>query len=137
MPDNAKLLDDAIKLGVENFSSTLGSPPESIKMLLEHAPSAFAGYGLIRTSIMREGALDLKTKELVLTLLDVLIGEVNGAKLHAAAAIRCGLKVEALTEGLVLCIMAGGMPTWNMTGHVVLKHAIAVRDELAKSPKSA
>lgn len=131
MRDPKTMIDDAVAMGVSNFEATRGSVPDGFKLLLEHSPATFAGYGLIRSNLMQDGALDLKTKELIFTLLDVVIGETNGAKVHAANAVRLGLSIEALTEGLVQCILASGITTWNMTGKVALEHAIAVKAEMA------
>jgi alkylhydroperoxidase/carboxymuconolactone decarboxylase family protein YurZ len=127
-----ELIEQATAIAAENFRATRGSVPESFQLLLEHAPGAFAGYGLMRSSLMGEtGALDLKTKELIFALLDVIIGAADGAKVHAANAIRLGLTVEQLSEGLVQCIMARGITTWNMTGKATLQHAVAVSKEMA------
>lgn len=128
MSDETPLLTAAITAGIANFESTRGSVPDSFKLLLEHAPAAFAGYGLIRAELMKDGALDLKTKELIFALLDTVIGATDGAKAHAGNAIRLGLTVEQLAEGLVQCILAAGITTWNITGQSVLRHAIEVRD---------
>lgn len=133
MANDDTLLGDAVAMGVANFEATRGSVPDGFKLLLEHSPATFAGYGLMRANLMKDGALDLKTKELIFTLLDTVIGETNGAKAHAGNAIRQGLTVEQLSEGLVQCIMAAGITTWNMTGQHALRHAIEVRDELAKT----
>lgn len=138
MSDEQSVLADAVAMGIANFEATRGSVPPSFQLLLEHAPGAFAGYGLMRASLMKDAALDLKTKELIFALLDTVIGATDGAKAHAANAIRLGLTVEQLSEGLVQCIMAAGVTTWNMTGRATLEHAIAVRDEMANqsAPKS-
>ena len=133
MTDDSKLVAEAVDAGIANFEATRGSVPDGFKLLLEHSPATFAGYGLMRSNLMKDGALDLKTKELIFTLLDVVNGETNGAKAHAANAIRLGLTVEQLTEGLVQCVMAAGITTWNMTGQHTLRHAIEVHDEMAKS----
>lgn len=132
MPDADDLVPLAVQLGVDNFTATRGSVPPSFQLLLEHAPGAFAGYGLMRATLMRDGALDLKTKELIFALLDVVIGANEGAKAHAANAIRLGLPVEALAEGLVQCLMAAGITTWNMTGRATLEHAIAVSEDMKR-----
>ena len=68
MPDEKVILPDAIEMGIANFEATRGSVPDSFKLLLEHAPAAFAGYGMIRSDLMKNGALDLKTKELIFAL---------------------------------------------------------------------
>lgn len=128
---NDKLTTEAVNAGIANFEATRGSVPDGFKLLLEHSPATFAGYGLMRSNLMKDGALDLKTKELIFALLDTVIGETNGAKAHAANAIRLGLTIEQLAEGFVQCIMAAGITTWNMTGQHALRHAIAIRDEMA------
>lgn len=135
MPNHDIRLDAAVKQGIANFESTRGSVPEGFQLLLEHSPATFAGYGLMRANLMKDGALDLKTKELIFALLDTVIGETNGAKAHAANAIRQGLTVEQLSEGLVQCIMAAGITSWNRTGQHALRHAIEVREAMAKNAK--
>lgn len=128
------LIDAAQRAGVASFEATFGRVPDNFRLLAEHAPGAFAGYGLIRSTIMRDraagGALDLKTKELIFALLDTLIGQKNGAKNHAAAALRLGLTLPELAEGLVQVVMAGGITTWNETGADVMRHCV----ELAAAP---
>jgi alkylhydroperoxidase/carboxymuconolactone decarboxylase family protein YurZ len=124
------LLDAAVARGIANFEATAGQVPEGFRLLLRHAPGAFAGYGLLREAAMRSpekgGALDLRTKELILALLDVLVGSADGAKVHAANAMRQGLTLPELAEGLVQCILVGGITTWNNAGRAVMEHAAAI-----------
>ncbi len=133
MPQD-ELTEIAIQRGVASFEATFGRVPDNFKLLIEHAPNAFAGYGLMRDMVMRDksagGALDLKTKELIFALLDTLIGQTVGAKNHAAAAMRLGLTLPELAEGLVQVIMAGGITTWNLTGAEVMRHC----QEIAGQP---
>ena len=120
------ITQDAIKQGVDSFIATTGRLPPNFALLAEHAPGAFAGYGLMRSHVMRDtdqgGALDLKTKELIFSLLDTLVGQTHGAKVHAANAVRLGLTVPQLAEGLVQVMMVGGVTTWNVSGAEVLRH---------------
>ncbi|SHK07031.1 Uncharacterized conserved protein YurZ, alkylhydroperoxidase/carboxymuconolactone decarboxylase family [Roseomonas rosea] len=122
----ADIQDEAIQQGMDSFVATFGRVPENFQLLAEHAPGAFAGYGLMRSFVMRDhgdgGALDLKTKELIFALLDTLAGQTTGAKNHAAAAMRLGLTLPELAEGLVQVMMVGGITTWNLTGAAVMKH---------------
>ena len=67
-------------------------------------------------------SLDLRTKELVFALLDTLAGQTRGAKNHAVAAMKLGLTLPELAEGLVQVIMVGGITTWNASGAEVLRH---------------
>lgn len=130
MSSDKDLIEKASAIGAENFRKTRGSVPENFEVLKQHAPAAFAGYCLMRSDLMQEGALDLRTKELIFALLDVVIGASDGAKVHAANAIRLGLSVEQLSEGLVQCIMARGITTWNMVGRATLQHAVEVAKEM-------
>jgi alkylhydroperoxidase/carboxymuconolactone decarboxylase family protein YurZ len=124
--DMTDVTDAAIKQGMASFMATFGRVPDNFVLLAEHAPGAFAGYGLMRDFVMRDvgsgGALDLKTKEFIFALLDTLAGQTNGAKNHAAAAMRLGLTLPELAEGLVQVLMVGGITTWNLTGAAVMKH---------------
>ena len=128
--DENQLTQRAIQKGIESFEATFGRVPDDFTLLAEHAPGAFAGYGLMRDAIMRDkaagGAIDLKTKELIFALLDTLIGQTAGAKNPAAAAVRLGLTLPELSEGLVQVIMAGGITTWNQTGAEVLRHCVKI-----------
>ena len=131
------LTEAAVAKGMASFMATFGRVPENFQLLAEHAPGAFAGYGLIRDAVMREhgegGALDLKTKELIFALLDTLAQQTRGAKNHAAAAMKLGLTLPELAEGLVQVIMVGGITTWNATGAEVLRHCA----ELATAPPAS
>lgn len=133
MADEKQLIDAVVAMSVDNLVRTRGAVPDSFKLLLEHAPGAFAGYGLMRSSIMKDSALDLKTKELIFAVIDTALGITDGAKVHAENAIRLGLPVEALCEGLVQVIMAAGITTWNTSGRATLEHAVKVRDAMAKT----
>jgi alkylhydroperoxidase/carboxymuconolactone decarboxylase family protein YurZ len=123
---NDEITEAAMRAGKASFEATFGRMPDNFSLLAEHAPGAFAGYGLIRSAIMRDkdagGALDLKTKELTFALLDTLIGQKAGAKHHAAAAVKLGLTLPELAEGLVQVVMAAGITTWNETGAEVMRH---------------
>jgi alkylhydroperoxidase/carboxymuconolactone decarboxylase family protein YurZ len=128
--DENELIKRAVQKGTASFEATFGHVPENFRLLAEHAEGAFAGYGLMRDTVMRDkaagGAIDLKTKELIFALLDTLIGQTAGAKNHAAAAVRLGLTLPELSEGLVQVIMAGGITTWNQTGAEVLRHCAEI-----------
>lgn len=120
------LTDAAVQKGLSSFMATFGRVPDNFELMVQYAPGAFAGYGLMRDFVMQDrdtgGALDLKTKELIFALLDTLQGQTRGAQNHAAAAMRLGLTLPELTEGLVQVIMAGGINTWNASGAEVLRH---------------
>jgi alkylhydroperoxidase/carboxymuconolactone decarboxylase family protein YurZ len=123
-----------------NFIETSGAVPDGFALLRAHAPEAFAGYGLMRAFATRApqagGALDRKTSELVFALLDVLIGDVEGAKGHAARAVAHGLTLPELAQGLVQVVMVGGVGTWNRAGAAVLRHCEGLAAEVdARRPR--
>ena len=131
------LTDAAIQKGYDSFNATFGRVPPNFTLLAEHAPGAFAGYALLRDFVMRDrdqgGALDLKTKELIFALLDTLAGQTTGAKNHAAAAVRLGLSLPELAEGLTQVIMVGGITAWNASGAEVMRHCEAVSREAGEA----
>ena len=118
----------AVAAGIASFETTFGRVPDNFRLMAEHAPGAFAGYGLMRSFAMRDvaegGALDLRTKELVFALLDALVGQTEAAKRHAEAAMGHGLTVAELAEGLVQVMMVGGITTWNRSGADILRHCV-------------
>ena len=126
------LVEAGVAAGRDSFVTTFGRVPENFALLAEHAPAAFAGYGLMREALMREpgegGALDRKTNEFVFALLDVLVGQTEAAKRHAAAALRLGLTLPELAEGLVQVMMVGGITTWNRSGAEVLRHCAGLEE---------
>lgn len=126
-PGRARLVADGVEAGNASFLASFGRVPDNLRLLAEHAPGAFAGYGLMRDAVMRDGpaaggALDLRTKELVFCLLDCLVGQTEAAKRHAEAAMAHGLTLPELAEGLVQVLMVGGITTWNRSGAEILRH---------------
>lgn len=127
------LIDQAASLGAASFMATSGRLSDRMKLLREAAPATFAGYALMRAALMREpadgGALDLKTKEFVFTLLDVLAGNREGALVHVQNAVRHGLTPQELAEGLTQVIMVGGIVTWSGAGADVMRRALDLTSE--------
>src|SRR5215469_1224458 len=118
------LIDKAAKAGIDNFIATSGRFPDQFQLMQKYAPAAFAGYGLTRSALMKdrpEAALDLKTKELIFAVLDTLHGDLMGAKAHALLAVKLGLTLPELAEGLVQVLMVGGITTWNNVGQHVMR----------------
>ena len=114
---------------VDHFMATLGNLPEPIRAMADYAPEALLGYARSRQYIMRrppEGALDLKTKELIYVLLDVVTGNLDGAKNHLGAAMREGLTVAQLAEGCMQVMAVCGITTWGQTGWKLCDYAVTL-----------
>ena len=109
-----------------HFHDTTGRLPESVRVLSEHAPHVVDGYLVLREyvhAVPPEGHLDVKTRELLFTVLDVVEGHVAGATAHVEAGLRAGLTVGELTQALTIAMMVSGIHTWSMWGHQVVDHA--------------
>jgi len=116
----------AIANGKAHFHETLGNLPEPIRAMMEHAPDVFSGYLKFREAIYQDpaagGHLDLKTKEMLYTLLDIVTGNLDGAKNHGEAAYRAGMTSGELAEGCMIVMHVCGVTTWGKTGYLVVDH---------------
>jgi len=103
---------------LETYRRTMGTVPPAIAALHSAGPQALEGYLTFREFIMREppeGALPLKIKELIFVLLDVLVHNTDGARLHLTAAMRDGLRPEELAEALLQLMLVNGVWTWGLS----------------------
>ena len=125
MAKNSKELQDAL----DHFMGTLGNIPDPIRAMRDYAPEALIGYTRTRKYLMRrppESALDLRTKDLVYVLLDVVTGNLPGAKNHLHAAMRDGLTVPQLAEALMQTMAVCGITTWGQTGWRLCDYAASI-----------
>jgi alkylhydroperoxidase/carboxymuconolactone decarboxylase family protein YurZ len=107
--------DDAVL----HYEKELGWVPPFVRLLAEHAPEALDGYMAMRKAVLQEppeGALPRKTKELLFTILDSVMGEQSGAKAHARAAVDAGLTMRELAEGFAIALMVTGITTLTKAG---------------------
>src|SRR5476649_1600449 len=128
--------DAAVTSALEQIRRTHGHVQEGFRILAAHAPEAFLGYMGLREFVFRappEGHLEIWTKEFIFVLLDIQAGNIRGARNHLSNAMREGLTVGQLTEGLVQLIMVGGITTWNLGGREILEAAL----EIARDAKPA
>ncbi len=99
---------------IRYYEKQLGWVPPFVKVLAKYSPGSLDGYLAMRKEVSKEppeGGLPKKMKDLIFTLLDVLSGDVNGAKAHARAAIDAGLTMKELVEAFVIAVMVTGIPT--------------------------
>lgn len=127
----------AIERGKAHFHETLGRLPEPIRAMMEHAPDAFAGFLEFRESLNRTpeagGKLDVKTKELLYVILDVAAGNLDGAKVHAHAAVKAGLTSAELAEACMQVMQVFGITTWALSGHKVVDYVASLEREATSS----
>jgi len=116
-----------------HFTNSMGNVAPSIRAMRKFAPGYFEGYVKMREFIYTnppEGALDLKTKELIYVLLDIATDNLPGAENHMRAAMRAGLTTAELVQGCMQVIHVMGIGTWGKTGHKVCESAERVEAEM-------
>jgi alkylhydroperoxidase/carboxymuconolactone decarboxylase family protein YurZ len=120
-------IDQEIAEVKAHFMETLGNIPEPIRAMADYAPEALLGYTRTRHYIMRSpedgAALDIRTKELIYVLLDVVTGNLDGAKNHLGAAMRAGLTTAQLAEACMQVMAVCGITTWGQTGWKLCDYA--------------
>ncbi|WP_173934326.1 carboxymuconolactone decarboxylase family protein [Chelativorans sp. Marseille-P2723] len=126
-------VQDALAHGKAHFMETLGNVPEPIRAMMEHLPNHFAGYLQFREAVYAQpegpGHLDLKTKELLYTLLDIVTGNLEGAKNHGRAAFEAGMTSGELAEGCMQVMHVCGVTTWGKTGYKVVDYIAELERE--------
>jgi AhpD family alkylhydroperoxidase len=124
MTDNETV--EAVRRGKEHFMETLGNLPEPIRAMMEHVPESFVGYLKFRESVYRspeQGAhLPLKTKEMIYVILDIVTGNVDGAKNHAQAAVKAGMTSGELAEACMQIMHVCGVTTWGTAVYKVVDY---------------
>ncbi len=99
----------------------------SFESLARHNPDAFIGYMTMREGIFKsppEGALSLKTKELVILAIECALKKTNPPPLgHTRRAVAAGASVAEIAEVVSICIMIAGMLTYQESGRFVVEEA--------------
>lgn len=116
----------AVERGKAHFMQTLGNLPEPIRAMMEYLPEHFAGYLQFREAVYQtpeQGAhLPVKTKELLYTVLDIVTGNLEGAKNHAQAGVTAGMTTGELAEACMQVMHVCGVTTWGKTGYKVVDY---------------
>lgn len=98
------------------------------KLLSQFQPGVFTSYMSMRESLFRDppgGALDRKTKELVILGIECMARKTNPPPVgHTRKAIDAGATPAEVAEIVGLCIMLGGMITFRESGRFVLREAV-------------
>jgi alkylhydroperoxidase/carboxymuconolactone decarboxylase family protein YurZ len=99
----------------------------------EADPQVLEGYLTMREAIMspRDDGLPFKYKSLVFVILDLLAGNLDGAKLHLRAGLEAGLSKREVTEALLQTMMLHGVKTWGLGGHQLVEFANSYEPEPA------
>lgn len=121
-----------------HFMETLGNIPEPIRAMLDYAPGYGVGYIKMREAIYQSppnSALDLKTKEFIYVLLDIVTRNLEGAENHLRAAMRHGLTTAELAEACMQIIHVCGITPWGTVGWKVCDTAARIEADMKKDKK--
>jgi alkylhydroperoxidase/carboxymuconolactone decarboxylase family protein YurZ len=114
---------------------------ESFELLAEYCPEVFEGYISLRRGAFKAppaGALSIKDKELVILAIECMARKVNPPPtFHARKAVESGASLHEIAEVVSLCIMIGGMLTYQEAGQFVLRAARERARELVAAAGSA
>lgn len=102
---------------------------DSYELLARYRPEVVHGYMTLRQAAFNVGsdaALDPKTKELVILAIEIARQMSNPPPVgHAVNAIKAGATPAEVAEVASLCILIGGMLTYQLAG----KHALRAAEE--------
>ncbi len=111
------------------FLETYGKhTPEAFEVIDRFNPEALDAIALFRSALIPTKAggkevLSAKTKELIVTALEVATGRGERGKSHARKAIRVGATPQEVFEAVSLCIYLSGMMTWVDSGADAVRSA--------------
>ena len=81
--------------------------------LREQAPDAVNGFAGMFAKIMRDGAVSLKTKELIAVSIGVALKCEPCIRLHVQKCLDLGLTKEEILEAASVAVMMGGGPAYT------------------------
>ena len=110
---------------LDAYLQTIGEVPPAIAAMNRADPQVLDGFLTMREAIMsdKDDGLPFQYKELIFVLLDLLAGNLDGARLHLRAGLDAGLTRTALSEALFQVMLLHGLKTWGLGGHQLLAFA--------------
>jgi alkylhydroperoxidase/carboxymuconolactone decarboxylase family protein YurZ len=102
---------------------------DSFALLNEHGPHLVEAYINTRKAAFEqhaetEGRLSRKDRELVILGMEIMARKNPPPIFHARKAVEAGASIGELIDVIGLCIMIGGMITYQDAGQFVLQEAI-------------
>lgn len=108
---------------------TDGPTTSSFELLEEHGPHLLEAYVSMRQVAFEqyadvEGRLSRKDRELVILGMEIMARKNPPPTFHARKAVEVGATIPEIIDVIGLCIMIGGMITYQDAGQFVLKEAV-------------
>lgn len=109
-----------------NYPELLNEMSTSLKNLGTQQPEMMSGFQALKGGVIKDGALDAKTKELIALALGVGAQCDPCIAFHAQACVKYGATREEVADMLGVCVMMGGGPKLMYAGK-----ALAAYDSFA------
>jgi alkylhydroperoxidase/carboxymuconolactone decarboxylase family protein YurZ len=111
---------------------------DSFALLQEHGPHLVDAYINTRKAAFEqyadtEGRLSRKNRELVILGMEIMSRKNPPPTFHARKAVEAGATIGELVDVIGLCIMIGGMITYQDAGQFVLKEAVEHQERIRTS----
>lgn len=102
---------------------------DSFRLLKEHAPHLLEAYVAARKvafeqTVDQPGHLSRKERELVILGMEIMARKNPPPVFHAQKAVEAGATLEEIVDVIGLCIIIGGMITYQDAGQFVLREAV-------------
>jgi alkylhydroperoxidase/carboxymuconolactone decarboxylase family protein YurZ len=97
---------------------------DDFERLARYTPATFANYIRLRRGIFEapSSSLTHRERELLIVAMEIMARKTNPPPIgHALKALEVGATIEDLAEVISLCIMIGGMLTYQESGRYVLR----------------
>ena len=104
----------------DHYLATLGNVPDAIRQLFDLDEDVATAYTEIRKRAYApegSGHLPLKYRELLFVVMDIEVGNYDGAMNHLTAGVRAGLTRTEFADALVELLIVRGISTWGLVGH--------------------
>lgn len=97
---------------LEFFKRIYGAVPEWVVKMHTFSPEALNAYMDLRLSVLKDGALTRKEKELILVGINAARRYERSMIYHTQGAVDAGATLEELAEIFSACVLSRGLPAW-------------------------
>jgi len=132
----SKTVDASTTEYVADYYKADGEVVDSFTLLEEHGPHLLTAYVNTRKAAFEqfaetEGRLSRKDRELVILGMEIMARKNPPPTFHARKAVEAGATIPQIIDVIGLCIMIGGMITYQDAGQHVLREALEHQQRLA------
>jgi alkylhydroperoxidase/carboxymuconolactone decarboxylase family protein YurZ len=104
------------------FQEIYGEVPAWVSLMNQYAPEGLVHYTELRSSVMKDGALPRKDKELILVGINAARRYETSMLYHTQGAIDAGASVLEIADAVVTTVISRGLPAW-LEGQKAVQYA--------------